>query len=324
MRRRAFLGLMGGAAAWPLAGRAQARLAHIGYLGPGYNGRENNASFLALKAGLGELGYVEGRDFAIEARWWVQDDDMAELARELVDLKVDVIVTAALGVAAAHKVTQTVPIVAAVTFNLVAGGLADSLAHPGGNVTGEIYFIEDLPVKRVALLKQAKPAIRRVGLIVPGRDLLLSTILGSVEASAKALGVDVELIEVADPSHCEAALAAGPDASVDGVVVTDATQFAIGPGPAAIAAAAQRHGLPAAGALSFAKAGGLIGFGVDFPPMFRCAAVFVDKILKGAKPGDIPIEQATKFVTVVNLKTAAALGLEIPPTVLAAADEVIE
>jgi putative ABC transport system substrate-binding protein len=151
-----------------------------------------------------------------------------------------------------------------------------------------------------------------------------ATTAWALGAKAKALGVGLEPIEVADAADCDRALSAGPGASIGGLMVTDMPQFAFGPGPAAIAAAALRHRVAAAGPVSFAGNGGLLGYGVDIIPMFRRAAVFVDKILKGAKPGEIPIEQATKFVTSVNLKTANALDLEVPPTLLAAADEVIE
>jgi putative ABC transport system substrate-binding protein len=144
-----------------------------------------------------------------------------------------------------------------------------------------------------------------------------------MDAPVKALGVALEPIEVAGPNDCDRALSVGPGASIGGLVVTDAPQF-FDAGAGVIATAAAHHGLPSAGALQYARYGGLLGYGVDFLPMFRRAATFVDKILKGTKPGDIPIEQATKFLTVVNLKTAESLGLNIPPSLLAAADELIE
>ena len=205
----------------------------------------------------------------------------------------------------------------------MAFGLAESLAHPGGNVTGGTFFAVEVGVKRVALLKQAKPAMTSVGVLFPRGDPFLTAGLRAGEAQAKALGVEVVPIEVADPSDCERALSAGPGASIGGLHVVEAPKFA-GSWQAEIAAAAARHGLPSAGAPYYGRNGGLLGYGVDFVAMWRRAAVFIDKILKGAKPGDIPIEQATKFITVVNLKTAKALGLDIPPTLLAAVDEVIE
>jgi putative ABC transport system substrate-binding protein len=148
--------------------------------------------------------------------------------------------------------------------------------------------------------------------------------LRALNAPVKALGVELLLIEVADPSECDRALDASPGASIGGLMVIDASQFVVRAGAAVIAAAAAHHALPSAGSLSFARNGGLLGYGVERDPMFRRAATFVDKIFKGAKPGDIPIEQATRFNTIVNLKTARALGIDIPATLLAAADEVIE
>ena len=327
MRRRAFIAALGcTAAAWPLAARAEQRIRRIGYLDPFPD--DNNRIIGAFEAGLSELGYVPGKTIEIEHR--IADgheDRMEELARELVDLKVDIIVTGGPGVIAAHRVTNTVPIVAAVfgdIDDLVALGLAESLGHPGGNVTGQTFFIIELYVKRIAFLKQVKPAMTSVGLLVLRGSSFNPIEIPLLDALVKALGVNIVPIEVAEPSDCDRALSTNPGASIGGLALTDPPPFAVGPGPAAIAAAAERHRLPAAGAASFARNGGLLGYGVDITPMYRRAATFVDKILKGAKPGDLPIEQATKFETVVNLKTAKALGVEIPPTLLAAADEVIE
>ena len=325
MRRRTFLaGLGTAAAAGPFAARADARIPRIGYLSQ-LPADAVKLMFEALKAGLIELGYVPGKTVEIELRFADGSEEReVKLARELVDLKVDVIVTGGMGVIAAHKATNTIPIVATSTPDPVALGLADSLAHPGGNVTGGTFFTFELDVKRIALLKQVKPAMTRVGLIDPPGDPFQAARLRTADAPLKALGVELEPIEVMDPSDCERALSAARTASIGGLTVVDAPQFIVGPGAAAIAAAAARHGLPGAGGVSLAANGGLLGYGVDFVSMSRRAATFVDKILKGARPGDIPIEQATKFITVINLKTAKALGLDIPPTLLAAADEVIE
>ena len=320
MRRRDFLALVGGAwAAWPPAVRAQQRNSRIGYLGPDPAAAQA-AFYGAFLAGLNDLGYVEGQNVEIESRFseYGQESRLSELASELVGLKVDVIVAGGPAVYAAHNATKTIPIVATVGGNLVGAGLADSLGHPGGNVTGLTYFAEELQVKRVALLKQVKPAMTSVGLLFTKGYSAIPRYLRVMEAPVKALGVALQLIEVSDPSDCDSALAADPGASIGGLVVVDLSPFTVGAGPATIAACAARHGLPSAGGIYFARNGGLIGYGVDFVLMHRRAAAFVDKILKGAKPGDIPIEQATQFVTVVNLKTAEALGLEIPPAVLGA------
>jgi putative tryptophan/tyrosine transport system substrate-binding protein len=326
MRRRAFITALGCAAAtWRFAARAEQRIARIGYLGPDPAAAQA-AFFAAFRAGLRDLGYVEGENIEIESRFseYGQESRLSALASELVDLKVDVIVAGGPAVYAAHNATKTVPIVATVGGDLVGAGLADSLSHPGGNVTGQTYFAEELLVKRLALLKQVKPAMTSVGLLVTQGFTGIPRYLRALDAPVKALGVTLRLIEVSDPSNFESALTVGPGASVGGLVVTDLPPFTVGLGPATVAAAASRHGLPSAGGLYFARNGGLLAYGVDFALMHRRAATFVDKILKGAKPGDLPIEQATKFITIVNLKTAKALGLEIPPTLLASADEVIE
>lgn len=210
------------------------------------------------------------------------------------------------------------------TGDIVADGLADNPGHPGGNVTGQTFFVRELFVKRIALLKEIKPAMTSVGMLAIQGLSEVPNHVRALNAPVKALGVELLLIEVAEPSDCDRALDAGPGASIGGLMVIDAPQFIVGAGAVAVAAAAAHHALPSAGGLSFARNGGLIGYGVEFDPMFRRAAAFVDKILKGAKPGDIPIEQATKFATVFNLKTAKALGIDIPPTLLAAAADVIE
>jgi len=324
IRRRTFIAALGcTVSAWPLAALAQQRIPRIGYLD---RARDARWGFPAFQHGLSDLGYVLGENVEIESRFWQggQQDEMEGLARELVDLKVDVIVAIGNGVYAAHRVTKTVPIVtAAATGDIVADGLADSPGHPGGNVTGQTYFVRELFVKRIALLKEVKPAMTSVGLLSPQGNSELPAHLRAMAAPVKALGVTLETVEVAGPNDCDRALSAGSGASIGGLVVIDAPQFWFG-GASPIAAAAVRHALPSAGALEFARYGGLLGYGVDFLPMFRRAATFVDKILKGAKPGDIPIEQATTFHSSVNLQTAKALGVDIPPTVLAAADEVIE
>jgi len=239
-------------------------------------------------------------------------------------LDVDVIVTGGPGVFAGHEATKTIPIVAGVGGDLVGLGLAESLAHPGGNVTGVTFFAPQLIVKRVEILKLVKPAMTRVGLLSMRKSPSTARFLLALDSPLKTLGLTLQLVEASDASECEAALAAGPAASIDGLVVADFPPFVSGHGPAIVAAAAARRSLPAAGGLTLAKSGGLVSYGADFPSMFRRAATFVDKILKGSKPGGIPIEQATQFLTVINLKTARALALDVPPTLLAAANEVIE
>ena len=330
MRRRTFIAALGAAVAWPLAAGAQQRIPRIGYLDAVPVWGTGTLWFAAFQRGLSDFGYVPGKNVEIESRFWRGGpiDKLEVLARELVDLEIDVIVTVGDGAYAAHRVTKTVPIVAVLaTGDIVADGLADSLAHPGGNVTGETYFVTELFVKRIALLKEVKPAMTSVGLLSQQGDPEIPAYLRAMDAPVKALGVTLEPIEVADPSDCDRALSAGPGVSIGGLVVTDSAQFAefgLGYGLSPIAAAAARHGVLSAGPPVFARFGGLLGYGVDVVPMFRRAATFVDKILKGAKPSDLPIEQAPKLEMIVNLTTAKVLGIDIPSTVLAAADEVIE
>ena len=244
--------------------------------------------------------------------------ELAALAQELVDLKVEVIATAASGVNAAHKVTKTVPIVVCAGGDLVALGLAESLAHPGGNITGSAILGPELVVKRTEFLKLVKPSIATVGLLTPRGSSATANYLRVLDAPTKALGLKVTPIEISNVDDCDLASAEGPGASVAALVVSDLI-----PDAAAVAAAAERRGLPTAGTFSFAKSGGLVGYGVDFPALYRRAAAFVDTILPEAQTPPTSIEQASRFSN-HHLKTAAALGLDIPATVLAFADEVIE
>jgi len=321
MRRREFIGLLGGAAAWPFAARGQQRerIARIGYLGLG---SAINPAFLE---GLRDLGYVEGENVHIEYRSAYGDERrLASLAAELVGLNVDLIVTQGAGVFAAQRATSTIPIVMATGYDIVAEGVVASLAHPGGNVTGQTFFYPELMAKRLQLLKEAAPSIRRVGVLLADDNPANRDVLEKMGVAAEALKLDLRPILVRSPTDLESAISAATEDEIAGLEAVDNAMFTSKAGEAAIATIAAKRRLPSIGSLGFARSGGLLGYGVSFPDMWRRAAVFVDKILKGAKPGDIPIEQATKFQTIVNLKTAKALGVEIPPLLLASADEVIE
>lgn len=201
--------------------------------------------------------------------------------------------------------------------------LAENLAHPGGNVTGQTFFVSELIAKRIEMIKQIRPAMTSVGLLLP-QGLSWTEYIPAIDVLVRALGVELKPIEVAEASDCDRALSVDPGASVGGLAIFDTPQFLIDRSAAVLADAAARRRLPSAGPLSYAKNGGLLGYGVDFFSLWSHSAVFVDKILKGAKPGDLPIQQATRFQTFINLKTAKTLGLEIPTTLLAASDEVIE
>ena len=331
MRRREFIGLVGGAAAWPLAAAAQApeRSFRIGWLGntdarewAEWRGRE-------FREGLRDLGYIEGKNLRFELRFSEGDSSrLPALAGELAALNVDVIVTHGGGVFAARQATSTIPIVFAAGG--LAEGLVSSLAHPGGNITGSTFFYQELLAKRLEMLDEIAPSLARVGLQLlrtklPAERSQMTLLIETVRAAAEALKIEVFPIELNGPEEFESAFATWDEKRIGGLIITDDAQFNTNSAAGAIAALAAARRLPTVGRLELAKNGGLLGYGVDLAPMYRRAAFLVDKILKGvAKPGDIPIERATTFHTVVNLKTAKAIGVDIPPLLLALADEVIE
>ena len=322
--RRKFIVALGGATvAWPLVARAQPEhVPRIGYLrlSPAAQSQREEDAF---REGLRDLGYVDGQSIRIEYRSTDGDESLIPtLLKELVDLNVDVIVVHATGVVAALRATKTIPIVMAVGPDLVTLGLAESLAHPGGNVTGSTFFITELLAKRLELLKELTPSMSRAGLLLIRRSDGANTNIDVVEATAKALTLELHPIEVRGPAEFESAFAAWADAQVGGVVMGDHSLLTYN--AASIGALAAKQHIPSIGPLSLPEHGGLMGYGVDFLAVFRRAAYFVDQILKGAKPGGIPIEQPTKFEQIINLKTAKALGLTIPQSILATADEVIE
>ena len=324
MRRRQLITLIGGAAASPRFARAQqpVRIRRIGYLCLTSATQHERLSD-AFRASLRELGYVEGRNLYIEFRFAEGDaDHLRALASELAALNVDVLVTYATGVVAAKRATSTIPIVMLTNADAVATGVVASLAHPGGNVTGSTFFLPELMAKRLELLKEVVPSIARAGVLVLLDNPSNGPVLRAMEGTAKASGVELQPIEVRGPAEFESAFSAWADKQVDALVMTDPEQLLAYTN--AIAALAAKYHLPSAGPLELTANGGLVAYGVSFSEQFRRAAVFVDKILKGTKPSDIPVEQATKFVTIINLKTAKTLGLDIPATMLGRADEVIE
>jgi putative tryptophan/tyrosine transport system substrate-binding protein len=327
MRRREFITLIGGAAAaWPFATRAQklsAKVSRIGFLGtPTANSLPKRPE--AFRAALGDLGYQEGRDFVIEYRWADGNyDRLPALLADLIRLRVDVIVTHGTPAAlAAKQTTTTMPIVVAGVADALGSGIVSSLARPDGNVTGLTFFAPELNAKRLELLKETMPGLTDVGILLNLVNPMNEPILAHMSRVAQPLKLELHQFGVRAPTEFEGAFAAMAAKHVGSlVVIDDAVLLSNAP---AVAALALKQRLPSCGWPDFAIDGGLMAYGVDSLDMFRRAATFVDKILKGAKPSDLPVERATKFETIVNLKTANALGLTIPYNLLVRADDVIE
>jgi putative tryptophan/tyrosine transport system substrate-binding protein len=327
MRRREFVTLLGGAAVgWPLPVRAQqrAKVARIGYLGL-VTASWHAPRVTAFRAGLRELGYVEGKDIVIEFRWAEgQYDRLPALAAELARLNVDVIVThAAPGAYAAKKATSTIPIVITAIGDLLALGLVESLARPGGNLTGLSIFNAELLGKRLELLKELAPSLAKAAVLLNADNPAGSQlILRELEPTAKALKVELLTFEARGPGDFEGAFAAMVSQQIGAVVLHE--DPTLNASSKTIVDIVARHRLPTCGFPEFVAAGGLMAYGIHFPDLDRRAATFVDKILKGAKPADLPVERSTKFTTIVNLRTARAIGIDIPTSILLRADEVIE
>jgi putative ABC transport system substrate-binding protein len=323
MRRREFIILIGGAAAsWPLAARAQQpAMPVIGFLGTDAAGwRPWTDAFVGR---LRELGRIEGRTVAIEYRWSEgRPERAAEVAAEFVRLKVDVIVTAGPGVAASKQATAVIPIVFAIATDPIGADLVASLARPGGNVTGLSAQQSDLAGKRLELFREVAPRLRRLAIMgnVGFPESVLE--MGEVQAAARMLGLEVAPLEIRRAEDIAPAFAA-LNTQVDALyIVTDAL---IGANRTRIITFALATRLPTIfSTRDYVQAGALMSYGPNFPDLFRRAAELADRILRGTKPADIPVEQPTKFDLVINLTTAKALGLEVPPTLLARADEVIE
>jgi putative ABC transport system substrate-binding protein len=327
MKRRSFITLLGGAAAaWPLSTRAQqpAKVARIGYLGL-VSAAWHTPRVNAFRAGLRALGYVEGKDIVIEFRWAEgQYDRLPTLAAELVQLNVDVIVThAAPGALAAKRATSTIPIVITAIADLPALGLVESLARPGGNLTGLSFFNAELVAKRLELLKEMTPSLAKAAVLLnadnPAGNRLM---LRELEPTAKTLKVELLPFEARKPGDFEDVFSAMVGQKIGAVVLHE--DPSLNANSKAIVDIVAKHRLPTCGFPEFVAAGGLMAYGVSLPDMDRRATVFVDKILKGAKPADLPVERSTKFTTIVNLRTARAMGIDMPTSILRRADEVIE
>ena len=324
--RRKLLVALGAGLAAPLASFAQqqpAKVVRIGWLGTAFaSGYVREVD--AVRAGLRELGYVEGRNIVIEYRWAENNPDrLKEMAAELVALKVDVIITHSIpGARTAGQATKTIPIVIADAGDPVATGLVASLARPGGNITGSTSFLTEVTAKRFELLKEALPRIIRVAVLVNPNNPFVAISLKSMEAAAKTMKVELLQFPVRETGDIPGAFIAMAKAKVDAAVIAEEPLLNSNAGVIAGLAAIQR--IPAVGFTNLADAGGLLAYGANRPVVFGRAAYFVDRILKGAKPGDLPIERATKFELIINMKTAKALGIKIPQSILVRADKVIE
>ena len=324
LKRREFITLLGGAAAWPVAARAQqrAKLPTIGFLGSGTAAAQSQWT-AAFVQRLRELGWSEGRNVAIEYRWGEgRSERFAEIAAEFVLLKVDVILTHNTPpVLAAKQATSVIPIVFATAGDPVGTGVVASLARPGGNVTGLSAGSTDVVGKRLELLREVMPGLRRLAILASDSPHLVQEI-GEVQRAARTLALEVatfEIRRIEDIAPAFETLKGGADALYvisDPVTVSNRVR---------INTLALGARLPTMHSVREpVEAGGLMSYGANWSDMFRRAADYVDKVLRGAKPADIPVEQPTKFDLIINLTTAKVLGLEIPPTLLARADEVIE
>jgi len=312
----------GGLLAAPFAAEAQSagKVYRIGFLRAGPPPRSYVEGF---QQGLRARGYIDGRNVVIEYRSTDGSyEDLPHFAAELVRLKVDIILASGAPAAFAAETTTTkVPIVFAGVYDPVEIGLVTSLAHPGGNVTGLSAYPADLGGKRLELLKELVPKLRHVAILWHPTNLSNLVQKKSAEMAARTLGVDIQSLSVLDPNQFAAAFEAAR--GVDGLIQVDDPLLVTH--RRQLAELAIRNRLPTIyGLREIVDAGGLVSYGPDFPDLYRRAATYIDKILKGAKPGDLPIEQPTKFELAINMKTAKALGLTIPPSVLTRADHVIE
>jgi putative tryptophan/tyrosine transport system substrate-binding protein len=328
MNRRMFLSALSGSlVAVPLAAQPQEarKVVRIGLLSLAASDPASASRWKAFRDRLGEPGYVEGQNTTFESRWADgQVGRLRGLAAELIASKVDILVTAGseAAIAAQHR-SNSLPIVMATGGDPVEMGLASSLARPGKNVTGVISLIAQLTVKRLELIKQLIPRASRVALLRDPDNRSSAFSLRAAEGAAKPLGLVVQGFTVQNPRELEAAFLAMKRAHTDAVIFGENTLFMAD--RRHIADLALSHRLPMmVAAKEYAEAGGLLSYGTDYLDLFRRAASYVDKILKGAKPADLPIEQPTKFDLVINLKTAKALGLTIPQSLLQRADQVIE
>jgi putative tryptophan/tyrosine transport system substrate-binding protein len=321
IKRREFITLVGGAAvAWPLAARGQqTRAPRVGALVLGNPNPE--VFWRTFREGMRDLGYIEGHSILFEFRSaGGKANLLSDLAAELVGLKVDVIVAfQTLAATAAKQATNDIPIVMSPAGDPVGTGLVASLARPGGNVTGLAGIAAELSGKSVELIRELLPSARRVAVLATANNPFTKPFLEQCRLAGRTLGIEIQTILIARAEELDAAFATMIDGQADAVIV----QASLPQKPTIDLAL--KHRLPAVSPNdAFVAGGGLLSYSANLKDLFRKAAGYVDKILKGSKPADLPVEQPTKFELTINLKTAKAIGLEIPPTLLARADEVIE
>jgi putative ABC transport system substrate-binding protein len=323
--RRTFLAGLAGVAALPLAAHAQSRTHLIGYLT--LNSGPTQQQSGAFERGLQELGYRSGQNITIEYRWAAgRLERLAALAQELVELKPDVIVVAATPVVhAVRKATASIPIVIAHSADPVRTGFAASLSRPGGNITGLSVIATDLAPKRIELLRELLPGMARIAFLAHGADPAADLFMDQTQVAANRFGLRMQRVVVKGPEEFEQAFAVMVRERADVVVVQPIFLQAANQTRQIIELAA-KHRLPSVSDFweEFASRGGLMSYGASRADLYRRAATYVDKILKGTPPAELPIELPTRFELGINLKTATALGLTVPPTLLARADEVIE
>jgi putative ABC transport system substrate-binding protein len=299
------------------------KVVRIGFLGPN-SAASTSSRMESLRAGLRELGYVEGKNLVIESRWADGNyDRLPDLARDLVGLKVDLILTSGTpGTRAARSATATIPIIMVTSGDPVALGLVASLARPGGNITGASNFAPELSAKRIELIKEAFPSTQRVGVLFNPDNSINDRNVPAMEQTSKGLKLVLQKIAVRSADDFKNAYSAMSKLRVEAVALPE-DDF-LSATNAKVVELVSKQRLPSIGRADFAEAGGIIGYAVNFFDLYRRAAIFVDKIVKGAKPGDLPVEQPRKFDFVINLKAAKQIGLTIPPNVLARADRVIK
>jgi putative tryptophan/tyrosine transport system substrate-binding protein len=322
MRRRDFIASLGGAAAWPLAARAQQpAMPVIGYLGAF---APTELQITAIRKGLAELGYVEGRNVVVDVHSDGQYDRLSDIATDFVRRQVALIVAISTPPALAAKAaTSTIPIVFNIADDPVKLGLVASLARPGGNATGMTFLLGDLGAKQLGLVRELVPKAARVGLLINSRSPNADAVTRDMKAAASSIAVELVIVEASDSREIETAFATLNSKRVDALVIgTDPFFFGR---RVQITTLATRHGLPTIyNARDYAEAGGLMVYGTSQREAYRQAGAYAGRILKGEKPADLPVVQSSKFEFIINVATARTLGLEVPPTLLARADEVIE